>query len=174
MQNRKIVIYEELSDDLLLKEIEYCDSENLRRWKNENREAFFYKETITAEMQKIWMDRYFKDSDNFMFIVRYKGTSIGVMGFKIVSEGAEIYNVILGKKEFGGQGIMGRAIRLMNGFILGMDINYIFLRVLSSNDKAIEWYKKNGFVDKGGKENYRLMVLDLNKFAQPKLHLEEY
>ncbi len=170
---RKVTVTGKESDDLYLEEIDHSDGDVLLKWKNDNREAFFFTETITPEMQKSWMEQYDSDPNNFMFILKFMDKRVGIMGFKILPEGAEIYNVILGDKESGGKGIMSRGMGLMINFIMKKDIQRIFLRVLNSNKNAIRWYKKNGFVIKGKLESYHLMEIDFSKFTPNKISVEE-
>lgn len=173
VKRKNLLIYDDLSDELFLKEIDYSDSDCLRIWKNNNREAFFFTEIITPEMQKKWMEKYYKDPDDFMFVVSITRKKIGVMGFKTSLKGAEIYNVILGDTKYGGRGAMSRGMNLMNSYIVKLNIERTFLRVLNSNVNAIRWYTKNGFVDKGVCENYHLMELDNRRFIPNKIRVEE-
>ena len=133
------------SKDILLRSIRPSDLENLRSWKNENRKSFFFQEVISPIMQNMWFEGYLNRSDDYMFIVQSPQYEIGCMGFRLLSGKADIYNVILGNREAGGQGLMSKALNLMCSYIISLSIHEIGLKVLSSNP-AVKWYIKNEFV----------------------------
>ena len=95
-------------------------------------------------MQEKWVREYWEREDDYMFIVQYLREAIGCMGYRLINGKIDIYNVILGKPESGGKGIMSQAIRLMCSHILLSSTNVIGLKVLRSNP-ALKWYLRNGF-----------------------------
>ena len=78
------------------------------------------------------------------------------MGFRLVDDKIDIYNVILGQEEFAGSGIMSAALRLMIGFIAMKYYHAITAKVLKSNP-ALTWYIKNGFKIMETLDNYHLI-----------------
>ena len=56
------------------------DLENLRQWKNEQREFFFHKDIITIEQQCAWFAKFKARKHDYMFIVDLNGKAIGCMG----------------------------------------------------------------------------------------------
>jgi len=121
------------------------DSERLRQWKNANREYFFYQKVISKTEQNIWMERYFADEDNFLFLVEHRGESIGCLGFRKRPDGADIYNVIMARNEFAKKGLMSEGLELLCSFIRQCHIKRIYLKVLKSNESAQIWYQQNHF-----------------------------
>lgn len=121
------------------------DAEKLRQWKNNKRRYFFHKEIINKSAQRVWMKKYFSDIDNFMFIVEYYGRPIGCMGFRRRPDGADIYNVILARRELARKGLMSQALRLLCSFIRQYNIERIYMKVLKSNVVAQLWYQKSHF-----------------------------
>lgn len=121
------------------------DLENLRQWKNEQREFFFYKDIITPEQQRAWFVKFQARNHDYMFIVDLNGKAIGCMGIRMFDEVWDIYNVILGLPDYGKKGYMGQALQAMLTYAQSVSQSPITLQVLKANP-AVEWYKKNGFV----------------------------
>lgn len=143
-----------------LTHIRESDLEFLREWKNQNREWFNYKDLISSGAQALWFNAYEKRPDDHMFIVKVENTAIGCMGFRLESGALDIYNVILGNREMGAKGYMGKALALMCAFIREQygDLR-IGLRVLKENP-AVRWYKRNGFIEVGEAGDCFLLQLD--------------
>lgn len=142
MNNNVILTSPEL--DISLRTITADDLENLRVWKNTNRFAFFYQEIITPNQQREWFAKYLARTHDYMFIVEYIGQAIGCMGFRILEQYADIYNVIRARAE--GKGVMSQALRLLCSFIATDFTRDIRARVLLANP-ARTWYQKNGFTE---------------------------
>jgi len=150
---------------LLLRYANANDIEYLRRWKNEQREFFFYKENINSEQQRSWFEGHQERPYDFMFMVDLDGLSVGCMGIRWLETHWDIYNVILGRDEFGGRGIMGKAFKAMLAYALSNNNAPITLQVLKHNP-AIKWYRKNGFVVTDEHDNYYAMKYEPCKTNQ--------
>jgi RimJ/RimL family protein N-acetyltransferase len=158
-------------NDIILNTIGKKDIELLRKWKNENRKYFFYNKIINAHEQVKWYDSYLKKAEDYIFLVEYEGSRVGCIGFRLIDDNIDIYNVILGNKEFGGRGIMGKALRLLCSYIIDNYNKEITLKVLIEN-KARLWYMKKGFMDVSREDNHIFMKLNINKFEYLKYNLE--
>jgi RimJ/RimL family protein N-acetyltransferase len=121
------------------------DGENLRTWKNANRQYFFFQELITPDRQRQWFEGYLARPEDFMFMVLHRGEVAGCMGFRLRDGQADVYNVILGRPELGGRGVMSQGIALMCSFALQRLGCPVVARVLKVNP-ALNWYGKRGFV----------------------------
>jgi nitrite reductase/ring-hydroxylating ferredoxin subunit/RimJ/RimL family protein N-acetyltransferase len=133
------------------------DLEDLRLWKNANKQAFFFKREISPEGQLQWFNGYLSRPEDFMFIVRAQGVKTGCMGFRIDDGYADCYNII-GAPEGRGKGYLGQAMRLMCSFIQGEHAKDIGCRVLIGNP-ARSWYEKCGFAVIGTEPDHCLMRL---------------
>ena len=129
----------------LLRPITTKDLENLRHWKNEHRESFFHKDKISSEQQRKWFDEYQKRHHDFMFITELYGQAFGCIGIRKLDNIWDMYNVIMGEKEFGKQGMMRKAIMVLIAFALSTEKLPITLRVLKQNPH-LSYYLRNGFV----------------------------
>jgi len=133
-----------------------ADAEFLRQWKNANREAFFYREVISVSSQSEWLHGYLDRDDDYMFLVVEADVPIGCMGFRLIQDAVDIYNVILGRPELGGRGLMGDALKCMTAYAWGCYKLPVTARVLTSNPAA-RWYESNGFRIVGEYEGYHLL-----------------
>ncbi len=129
---------------LELRTINYQDLDSLRTWKNEQREYFFFKDLISQEQQRKWYLSYQERPEDHMFVVVVNDVSIGCMGIRLLDGNWDVYNVILGLKNYGGKGLMSNAFQAMLQFADSRHPNQITLQVIKENP-AIVWYQKNGF-----------------------------
>jgi RimJ/RimL family protein N-acetyltransferase len=127
-----------------LRSIDIDDLELLRQWKNDHRFSFFYHEIIQPAMQTKWFSEFCERPQDYMFVVCYENIKIGCMGFRFVHDLIDIYNVILGLKDYGGRGLMSQAMQRMLQFIRSLYMQDIRVKIVKSNP-ALKWYKKNGF-----------------------------
>ncbi len=158
-QNFKIL---SLGNKITLWTISREDIELLRKWKNENKDYFFYSKEISSSEQLKWFDGYLERKEDYIFVIEYNGIKIGCIGFRVIDTQIDIYNVILGDKRFGRQGLMSLALKLMCSYIINNYNLNITLKVLAENKIARVWYRKNGFIEKVSKNNYVFMELFLN------------
>lgn len=147
--------------EVALRTITDCDLENLRLWKNAHRFAFFYQELITPPQQIQWFQGYLERVNDWMFIVQTEGQAIGCMGFRILDQYADIYNVI--RAHAHSPGAMGRALRLLCSFIAADFTRDIRARVLLTNP-ARAWYQQNGFNEIVYYDTYVEIQLDWSRF----------
>ena len=139
------------------------DLEMIRKWKNENRYAFFYDKIITPEEQEQWYKGYLEREDDFILIIELNSIKVGCLGFRLLEDSVDIYNVILGHKGYGSKGVMSRASQILYSYIIDNYNRTIELKVLANNNTAINWYKKNGFFETGNQDNFINLKLDINK-----------
>lgn len=131
--------------DVSVRSIVESDNENLRRWKNDHRGSFFFQAVISADDQKAWFRQYEQRDNDHMFVVEKNGEPVGCLGYRWLENGeADIYNVILGNKQFERQGVMSQALSLVTEHISKQSGATIGMKVLKSNP-AVAWYRKNGF-----------------------------
>lgn len=161
--NRIFTIVDEDAPPVSLRAIAEEDLEDLRLWKNANREAFFFKGEISPEGQREWFRGYLGRPGDFMFIAESEGRKCGCMGFRILSDAADCYNII-GLPACRGLGILGRAMRLMCSYIQlehGAPVGCLVLK----GNPAVGWYEKRGYrIAEARAEHYRL-ELDPARFS---------
>jgi RimJ/RimL family protein N-acetyltransferase len=121
------------------------DCEDLRTWKNDHRQYFFFKDVISPEGQRRWFEGYQARPDDWMFMVLDGDQPVGCMGFRLRDGQADVYNVILGRPDRGGRGVMARGMALMCSFARQQLGCPVVARVLDTNP-ALDWYRKRGFV----------------------------
>jgi len=170
MINKNCIKIISQENNLVLESISIKDIELLRRWKNKNRRYFFHKEIIKKSGQKRWYDKYFQLKNDYIFMVLYKGLRIGCIGYREICSIIDIYNVILGRMEYGKKGLMGKALLLLCSYLMD-NINDVITAKVLKNNPAIKWYKKNNFIIKEKEEDYLLLQLDINNFRILKYNL---
>ena len=131
--------------ELVFRSINELDLSILRKWKNDNREAFFYKDEISEEDQDEWYRNWNKYPDDYMFIIENDSIPIGCVAVRFINKEWDIYNVILGEKRFAKQGVMSMGLKVIIGIALDKRIAPVRVRVLRGNP-VVDWYKKNGFI----------------------------
>jgi RimJ/RimL family protein N-acetyltransferase len=134
------------------------DCEDLRTWKNDNRQYFFFQDIISPEMQRRWFAGYQGRPDDFMFMVLDRGQAVGCMGFRLSDGLADVYNVILGRAQHRGRGVMARGMALLCSFARQRLSCPVVARVLKVNP-AMAWYQKRGFVIEAEEEGHHLIRL---------------
>lgn len=146
--------------DVKLRMIKKDEIEMLRIWKNNNASSFFYTKEINQEQQLKWYEGYLSRDNDFMLAVFFQENFVGCIGYRITDDKLiDIYNVILGEEKFASKGIMAKTMEMLTTFL---SENYSFditAKVLTTN-KAIDWYKKNGFSISEERENYYLIIYD--------------
>lgn len=148
--------------DITLRAITEGDLENLRVWKNAHRFAFFYQGIITPEQQQEWFQNYLTRAHDYMFIVECENEPIGCMGFRLIKQYADIYNVIRARADLG-KGAMSQTLRLLCSFIATDFTRDIRARVLLTNP-ARAWYRTNAFTEIAQYDTYVEMQLDWSRF----------
>jgi len=142
--DRNLTLSNSVVPDVTLRSINETHIERLRKWKNKHRKAFFFRETISRQMQHEWFQEYLDRADDYMFVVQFKGMTIGCMGFRYIDGEVDIYNVMLGIAAMGKRGIMGQALHILCNYAQQKYQSLISVKVLQDNP-AIAWYKCNGF-----------------------------
>ena len=87
---QQLLINSDKIDKVRLRSISEDHVDLLRKWKNANKNSFFFKEEISDEQQRKWYRSFFERENDYMFLVEEKiGTEyrvVGCMGFRVVSD----------------------------------------------------------------------------------------
>lgn len=166
MGNQNLILSSNKHPDLRLRTINENDIEDLRCWKNANKNSFFLNRDITQEQQKQWYKNFSLREHDYMFIVEQNVESgwqkIGCMGFrKLDNEGCvDGYNIIRAKKIEPASFTMSDAFQLMLAYAESSYKNLPIQVKVLSNNPAGEWYEKNNFSVIRHEEDHNLMVLN--------------
>ena len=151
MLNNNLILSSPAHPDLRLRTIEKPDIENLRTWKNENKNSFFLNQDITPEQQEKWYGNFINRDNDYMFMVEQNTAkewkAIGCMGFRnLEDEGAvDAYNIIRAQKIEPASFTMSDAFRIMLAYAVSLfPALPVRCKVLSRNP-AVMWYQKNEF-----------------------------
>jgi len=157
--NKRFELYSEELPHVRLRTISDIDLENLRGWKNDHRESFFFNGIIAPADQIKWFQGYLGRSHDYMFMVICNDRPLGCLGFRYIEQRVDIYNVILGIPEMGQKGLMGKALRMMCSYAQKEYPGAQGAKVLRSNP-AVGWYQHNGFIIARVHEDYVDIELD--------------
>ncbi len=169
--DKKLTIRNSLKNGVILRSINMSDLECLRRWKNDNRMSFFYQKIITSSEQEKWFSGYLKNPKDFMLMVEQDSVPTGCMGFKLVDDAADIYNVILGDERYRRKGTISSALALLCSYIRKVHTKNVVLKVLRSNNTAVSFYLKNFFVIAEEAPDHYLMRLSSSSFEEQELEV---
>jgi RimJ/RimL family protein N-acetyltransferase len=161
--NESFLLVSEALPGVSLRSAAPSDCEDLRAWKNENRQYFFFRDLISVQGQEQWFAGYLHRPEDWMFMVLDGDRTVGCMGVRARDGQADVYNVILGRAEHGRRGLMAGAFRLMCSFAherLGVPI---VARVIKANP-ALAWYLKRGFDVVGEEDSHVLIRLSDERF----------
>lgn len=140
-------------DDLTNKE----SIRRLRDWRKKNKFAYPGNYKITTQSIKDWLFEYvLSDMNRFLCWVVVEGEIIGHIGCKNIKKNSvEIDNVSRGVEKY--SGAMGSALQIL---VETYSDRKVWLNVLPNNLHAINFYKRNGFKEKGIKNNFLIMVYE--------------
>lgn len=142
--------------EIRLREIKISDKWVLHKWINDPdiiKYTSYYKPVSDME-QDAWFNNiaYFKN--NFVFGIEYMPESklIGTCGlydFDSIAHKAEL-RIKIGDNSYRGKGFAQQAMDYLLKFGFDdMNLNKIWLRVLTTNEPAVKLYSKTGFVKEG-------------------------
>jgi perosamine synthetase len=126
--------------------------EKLTDWRNKNVNVYPTQFVATVESTKAWLkDRLLAVDDRMLFlIVDNQGKVAGHVGFNGCNNDDcffEIDNVVRGEQAAAKGIISAGMFALMEWARKTLNVNGFFLRVMDDNPHAIEFYKRNGFVE---------------------------
>ena len=147
------------------------------QWRIENELAFANRFVGTEEKTINWLDNILLPrADRILFMVcNVDNIPIGHLGyscFDFVNRSCEIDNVVRGVKE-GNKGLMSSAMNTILKW--GRDVlelDNIYLKVLSDNKYAIKFYKRLGFIVKWYIPLYKVEKPDITEWVEDQNSIE--
>lgn len=146
--------------EMYLREIQYSDNDNLRIWKNNNKNSFFFQDEITPLMQEKWFQSYIKN-DEKMFIVVEKTDGgehdIGCIAFRDIGDRRiDLFNVMRGNPSLC-HGTIRTALQILMEYLIENYLEYEYTAKVLKTNPALNWYRKCGFEIVQEFENYNLI-----------------
>lgn len=143
-----MIIRSDFVSGMHLREIVKSDNENLRLWKNLNKNSFFLQTEITPEMQEKWFEGYEKNDEKILIAVEETAAGdndIGCVAYRNIGEKRiDLFNIMRGKPSRGSASIKSAMQILMEYLIKHYAGHEYSAKVLRTNP-ALEWYRKCGF-----------------------------
>jgi len=134
-----------VSEGVVLRPIDVSDLESLREWKNANRERFFHRQEISTAQQEEWFLAFQSRPDDHMFVVESDGIRLGCMGYRIIGDDIDFYNIIRGSTDTGA-GLMREAFLKLVAEACNQYPGRRRRVLVLADNPAISWYQKCGFV----------------------------
>jgi len=94
------------------------------------------------------------------------------MGVWLRDQHADVYNVILGLREFGGRGVMSQAFRMMCSYAQQHLSPNVTAQVLKNNP-AVGWYVKCGFDIVAEESTHYQIQLSADRFMPVPVTVQE-
>ncbi len=135
-----------------IRPIEERDLERTLAWRNRDEARVWFKTSslITMEQHRSWFQRYQELDDDFLFIVENDGVPVGQVSIYRIdwkTSHAEVGRFLVAP-EASGQGYIGQACAELLRFCLDtLKLRNVFLEVYESNHRAVNMYRRNGFVE---------------------------
>ncbi|MFN4285592.1 MAG: GNAT family N-acetyltransferase [Lacibacter sp.] len=101
---------------------------------------------ITKEQQEIWFESLPQRLDYRIWGVLYNDQPVGVAGIKNIMNNTGEYWGYIGDKNYWGKGIGSVIIQCVIAEAHSLQLKQLTLKVLRTNQRAIQLYQKNGFV----------------------------
>lgn len=174
MSRENTIIVSAANADFRLRAIGEADLEDLRAWKNANKNSFFLRTDITHEQQRAWFAGFSERRDDRMFVVEQRigeaWEKIGCMGFRLLvgEDCVDAYNIIRSRKLEPASFAMSDPFLTMLAYAATLHDEPIRCKVLAENP-AVAWYERNGFSRIGSGEGY--VLLELGKSRLEKLEI---
>jgi RimJ/RimL family protein N-acetyltransferase len=137
-----------------LRALEHDDLPHFVRWINdpETRRFMVIRYPLSMAEEEKWWDR-FLDRDDYIFAIEAAdGRYIGNIGLHDIEpeNSRAMLGIIIGHKNYWGQGYGTDAIQAMLGWVFGyLNLNRVYLTVYSYNERAIHCYQNCGFRHEG-------------------------
>lgn len=134
-----------------LRLIEDGDLHETLSWRNRDEARVWFKTStpLTYEQHSNWFHQRYQPNDNdFLFVVEAEGMLVGQASVYDINwhmRSAEVGRFLVAPAG-AGKGYISRACaELLRICWSELDLDYVFLEVIESNERAIGLYKKHGF-----------------------------
>ncbi|XVJ67668.1 MAG: GNAT family N-acetyltransferase [Lacibacter sp.] len=117
---------------------------------------------ITKEQQQSWFETLPQRRDYYIWGVLYDGKPVGVTGIKNIKNNTGEYWGYIGDKNYWGKGIGSAMMQCTIAEAYSLQLKQLTLKVLRTNQRAIQLYEKNGFVQTQADETHLLMQKTLS------------
>lgn len=144
------------SQTIFLTNITYDNTADIVRWRNQKfvQENFIYQKKFTPEIHNKWMQTMVESGQVIQFIIwecksNKKIGSVYLRDIDYINKKSEL-GIFIGEKDALGKGYGKLACHLILSYTFEhLNLSKIFLRLLSTNNRAFKCYNDVGFVQEG-------------------------
>ncbi len=141
---------------LYLKLLDQDDENNIITWRNKREiiDSFFSYTGITIEEHRTWFRNYLNNKTRMEFIIIKKENNqkIGTIGLSDIdfkNQKSE-YGILIGETAEQGKGYAKEStLEIIRYGFKELNLRKIYLKVFKDNDRAINMYRKIGFLEDG-------------------------
>lgn len=150
-----------------LSRVQKQDIEMIRKWRNQKCVSDYmeYKKRISRWAQWRWFKRI-NNKLNYYFIIESEGKKVGVINVKNYNPdlGFAEGGIFIGDPDFIDTLVpVYSTLCLLNFTFLKIGFKKSVVRILKTNQRAIQYNKMIGYVLKDGQENYENQLYELSK-----------
>ncbi len=146
--------------------VQESDIERIRTWRNDPAVANFmeYREHISADAQKEWF-RSINNKNNYYFIIEYENKQVGLINSKNFDPSTEFGEggIFISDPDYiNSFAAVFASLCLLNFMFLKLSVSEISrVRVLKTNERAIQYNKLLGYKLTPGQENVENQLYEL-------------
>lgn len=143
-----------LESNLQLKPITENDTDLIIKWRNNInvKKNFIFQEMFTKEIHLNWLKTNVFMGKTAQFIINYNEIPIGSTFLRDIdfNNNKSEFGIFIGEDNYRGKGLGTQAtLNILRYGFEKLNLNKIFLRVLSNNTSAVNSYIKSGFQKEG-------------------------
>ncbi len=114
---------------------------------------------FSIDEQKKWFSKLDSQDDYLIWGIKYNNKPIGACGLKNITDESCEYWGYIGEKKYWGMGIGKTILASLLGKATQMGKKNVWLKVNKTNERAVNVYKKNGFlIEKESEEELKMRV----------------
>ena len=139
------------------------DQENLRVWKNQNKQFYFHKADISPAQQVAWVEGYLARPDDHVYMVEEEDAgvwkAVGVVAARLLADEntVDLYNIMRGARTPANRTSMAEALRALCRAAARAYPLSITCKVISDNP-ALGWYATIGFTAVADRGDHKLLL----------------
>lgn len=137
-----------MNNKIELKEFDEVNLEKTFEWMSDVdiKKPFLFSTTITKASHLVWFDNYKKDASQKIYAIYAENVYCGNVGLKNLTDKSTEMWIYIGEKSMWGKRIGYFSVLELVNLLTEMKLESVYLNVAAFNDRAMNLYKKIGFV----------------------------
>lgn len=150
--------------EILIRKLQEGDAKISYQWRND-KEVFkytgnTYNKYISYETELEWIKRVIRNVNEYRCAIEADGKYVGNIYLTDIDEESAEYQIFIGEKDYWGRGVAVEASRQILKYAFEKKgLKYVYLHVREDNERALQLYKKLGFIPQGKNGNWIKMKI---------------